>query len=208
MYSRLIEQDTWLNDTDPEPEKRISPFDHPHHFVVGRSYALPMGKDRAVNLNSRWANALLGGWILNGIYTSQTGAPLVWANGSTTSIGDYVYFGGPLNLTEPGEWRSRSILPSSTPKSADQFQFHIRTFSTTFPNLRQAGINNLDASLLKSSTSASDVLPTAAGSVQRGEPSGVRRPEHARISSTSFGHDSRRRRICRGRSNYGRAFVW
>jgi hypothetical protein len=34
-------------------------------------------------------------------------------------------------------------------KSADQFQFHIRTFSTTFGNLRQEGINNFDASLLK-----------------------------------------------------------
>ena len=33
MFSKLIEQDTWLNDTDPVPERRISPFDHPNHFV-------------------------------------------------------------------------------------------------------------------------------------------------------------------------------
>ena len=105
MFSKLIEQDTWLNDTDPVPERRISPFDHPNHFVLGSSYVLPIGRDRAVNLKSRWANALLGGWTVNGIYTYQTGAPLVWTNGSTTSIGDYVYFGGPLESpAEPTEW--------------------------------------------------------------------------------------------------------
>ncbi len=32
---------------------------------------------------------------------------------------------------------------------ADQFQFHIRTFSTTFPNLRQDGINEWSPSLRK-----------------------------------------------------------
>ena len=150
MYSKLIEQDTWLNDTDPVPEKRVSPFDHPQHFVVAASYALPIGKGRAVNLTSRWTNAFFGGWIINGIYTAQTGAPLTWTNGSTTSIGDYVYLGGNLNV-EPRQVNGVAFNTAAfDTKSADQFQFHIRTFSTTFPNVRQEGINNFDASLLKS----------------------------------------------------------
>ena len=149
MYSRLIEQDTWLNDTDPEPEKRVSPFDHPNHFVLGATYALPVGKDRLLNLKSRWANAILGGWTVNGIYTYQTGAPLVWTNGSTTNIGDYVYYGGPLNLN-PSQVNGTAFNTAEfDTKAADQYQFHVRSFSTTFPNLRQAGINNLDASILK-----------------------------------------------------------
>lgn len=151
-YSRLIEEDTWLNDTDTKFEKRVSPFDHPQHFVVASSYQLPIGKGRAIDLNSRWTNALLGGWILNGIYTYQTGAPLVWSNGSTTTIGDYVYFGGNLAL-DPRQVNGVAFNTSDfDTKSADQLQFHIRTFSTTFPNLRADGINNLDASLLKSFT--------------------------------------------------------
>lgn len=149
MYSKLIEQDTWLNDTDPLPERRISPFDHPNHFVLGATYALPVGKNRALDLKRGWANAVLGGWTVNGIYTYQTGAPLVWTNGSTTNIGDYVYFGGPLNLN-PSQVNGAAFNTADfDTKSADQFQFHVRTFSTTFPNLRQAGIDNLDASLLK-----------------------------------------------------------
>ena len=150
MYSKLVEQDSWLNDTDAVPEKRISPFDHTQHFVVASSYELPVGKGRALNLGSRWMDALLGGWILNGIYTAQTGAPLVWSNGSTTSIGDYVYFGGNLNLNQRQVNGVAFNTSDFDTKSADQLQFHIRTFSTTFNNLRQEGINNFDASLLKS----------------------------------------------------------
>jgi len=151
-YSRLIEEDTWLNDTDTKLEKRVSPFDHPQHFVVASSYQLPIGKGRAVDLNSRWTNALLGGWILNGIYTYQTGAPLVWTNGSTTTIGDYLYFGGNIGLNPRQVNGDAFNIADFDTKSADQLQFHIRTFSTTFPNLRADGINNLDASLLKSFT--------------------------------------------------------
>ncbi|HKF55078.1 MAG TPA: hypothetical protein VKJ45_06530 [Blastocatellia bacterium] len=33
--------------------------------------------------------------------------------------------------------------------SSQQLQFHIRTFATTFGDLRQDGINNFDTSLLK-----------------------------------------------------------
>ena len=152
-----------------------------------------------------------GGWTVNGIYTYQTGAPLVWSNGSTTSIGDYVYFGGPLNLNQSqvnGDAFNTSVFDT---KAADQFQFHVRTFSTTFPNLRQAGINNLDASLLKQfAIREADVFPTAAGSIQRGEPPGVRSPEH-HPTSTTFGQITSQA-ICRGRFSWapdlcGRASV-
>ncbi len=149
MLSKLIEQDSWLNDTDPVPEKRISPFDHPEHFVVGASYALPVGKGQAVNLSSRWMNALLGGWIVNGIYTYQTGAPLIWTNGSSTTPGDYVLTGAPIELNA-GQVNGTAFNTAAFDiKSADQFQYHIRTFATTYGNLRAQGINNLDASLLK-----------------------------------------------------------
>jgi hypothetical protein len=149
MYSKLIEQDSWLNDTDPVPEKRISPFDHPQHFVVGASYELPVGKGKLLNTNSRWMDLAFGGWVVNGIYTYQTGAPLLWVNGSTTTIGDYVYSGTPIVL-DPRQVNVPAFNISAFDiKSADQFQYHIRTFATTYGNLRQDGINNFDASILK-----------------------------------------------------------
>ncbi|HYL78903.1 MAG TPA: carboxypeptidase-like regulatory domain-containing protein [Bryobacteraceae bacterium] len=151
IHSKLIEQDSWLNDTDLRPEKRLSPFDHPNRFVAGSTYELPIGKGKTVDLRSRWTNLLFGGWKLNGIYSYQTGQPLQWVNGSTTTVGDYAYFGGPLNFNNRlADVNTPAFNTSAFATASTQvFQFHIRTFPTTFANLRQDGINNLDASVLK-----------------------------------------------------------
>ena len=130
INSKMIERVTWLNDTDPQPEKRVSPFDHPNRFVAAATYDLPIGKGRAVDLSSRWANMLLGGWIVNSTYTYQAGAPLTWVNGSTTTPGDYVYFGAPIVLnnretntsafnTSAFDTKSADALPVSYPHLLD-----------------------------------------------------------------------------------------
>jgi len=150
-YSRLIEEDSWLNAAGPALEKRISPFDHPNHFVVAETYELPVGKGRALDLRSGWANSVLGGWVLNNIYTYQTGAPILWTNGSSTSPGDYVYYGGPGALTVDARDTNSPAFNTAlfNTNSTQAFSYHIRTFSTTFPNVRADGINQLDTSLLK-----------------------------------------------------------
>lgn len=65
-WSKLIEADSWLNANDAFPEKRISPFDHPQHFVAAVGYALPVGRGQIVDLQNRLADTLIGGWQLNG----------------------------------------------------------------------------------------------------------------------------------------------
>lgn len=151
IFSKLIERVTWLNDSDSAPEKRISSIDHPHRFVAAISYELPVGRNKLVNLQSRWMNNVLGGWQLNGVYTYQTGAPINWNNGSTTSPGDYVYFGAPIvlnnRLADPGS--TAFNVSAFDTKSADAFQYHIRTFPTMISGLRMDGINQFDPSLLK-----------------------------------------------------------
>jgi hypothetical protein len=160
IWSRLAEQDSWLNESDPVPEKRISPFDRPQRIVTYVSWDLPIGRGRALNVNSRLANAIVGGWHLNSVYTWQIGAPLAWVNGSTTTPSDYVYYGGPGALPTSMNNRQANTLPNGTPIAAfdtslfntnasNAFAYHIRTFSTTFPNVRADGINEWDPSLLK-----------------------------------------------------------
>jgi hypothetical protein len=159
-YSRLIEQTTWLNDTDPVPEKRVSTFDHPQRIVVALTYDLPVGRGRALDIHSRWLDTIIGGWRMTSVYTYQIGAPLVWVNGSTTTPGDYVYYGGSgalaasLNNRYTDTTGSGTALPAFATSlfatsSANAFAYHIRTFSTTFSNLRQDGLNEWDPSLLK-----------------------------------------------------------
>lgn len=94
-WSKLIEQDSFLNNTDPAPEKRVSPFDHTNHFVLAMNYQLPIGAGKLINLSSGWMDRLLGGWSTNAIYTYQTGAPILWLNGSTNNPGDYAFCSGP-----------------------------------------------------------------------------------------------------------------
>ena len=143
IKSRLIEFDSWLNDSDARPEKRISPTDHPNRFVTTLVYNLP------IRFQSHLLNSIAGGWLVSAVYQYQTGAPLVWANGSTTSPGDYVYLGAPLNLSNR-QINGFAFDPTAfDTKSADAFNYHLRSFPTTFNNLRQDGINQLDASILK-----------------------------------------------------------
>jgi len=205
-FSKLIEADSWLNNTDPAPERRVSPFDHTHHFVIAANYELPIGRGKLLNLESGWLNSLLGGWSTNAIYTYQTGAPILWMNGSTNNPGDYSFCSAPtatgvnykqlkglcsdengnvlpvgtfpanLNLdprnVDGTAFNTSQFVTGSTPSSSNtkgnsskippltaaqinalqqtgQLQFHIRTLPTTFSNLRQDGINNFDASVIK-----------------------------------------------------------
>jgi len=84
----------------------------------------------------------------------------VWANGSNTSPGDYVYYGGPGTLAQSFNNREANTtsagvaLPTFNTalfatSSANTFAYHIRTFSSTFSNIRQDGLNEWDPSLLK-----------------------------------------------------------
>jgi hypothetical protein len=85
IYSKLLERLSWLNDSDPLPEKRISPNDRTLRFVTSLVYELPIGDGKLIHFNSRFANGMLGGWVVTSIYSRQTGAPINWTNGSSTS---------------------------------------------------------------------------------------------------------------------------
>jgi len=98
IYSRLMEQLTWLNDSDPVPEKACfadrSPtaLRHRHHLRT------TIGKGKALDFHSRLANSLAGGWLLKTCTPSRWAAAAV-VNGSSSTPGDYVYFGnGTMNL--------------------------------------------------------------------------------------------------------------
>jgi len=144
IFSKLMERDSWLNDTDPVPEKRIGVFDHTHRGTVALTYQLPVGRSR-----SRLINTLAGGWNLNAIYVKQSGQPFTFMGTSSTTIGDLVYFGDKLNFDARQTDHVAFNTSAFDTKTADQFAYHIRTFSTTFSSLRGDGANELNASMLK-----------------------------------------------------------
>src|SRR6202021_2928410 len=75
-------------------ERAISPQDVKYQFSGQVSYDLPVGKDRAINLNG-FANGVLGGWTVNAIGYLSTGVPIA----SPTSGTSPSYFNQRADLT-------------------------------------------------------------------------------------------------------------
>ena len=155
-FSKLIEATNYLNDTDVYLNRRLSPYDHTHHFVVATTYDIPFGKGRMFGTDSKLLDLMFGGFRVNGIYTYQTGAPVLFTNdiplapgASLSSIAINNRNTKPVpSSTDPGGAGALSQTPFVL-GSANQFQYHVRTLPQTFAGVRQDGINNLDASVLK-----------------------------------------------------------
>ncbi len=163
-FSKMIEADSYLNDEDSFLTRRISPFDHTQHFTVGGSYRLPFGQGRMFSFNgSRLWNEIAGGYVLNGIYQFQTGAPIYFSSDiplapSITSLRQITIHnrdtaGTALNTaafvtTSYTDKTCTGACDGSAP-IAGQFFDHYRTLPQTMSWVRQDGYNNLDASILK-----------------------------------------------------------
>jgi hypothetical protein len=99
--------------------------------------------------HSRILNTAFGGWNITGIYTRQSGQPFTFMGTSSTTIGDYVYNGQQLNF-DPRQVNTVAFNVNAFDRlTADQFAYHVRTFSTTFSSLRGDATNQLNASMLK-----------------------------------------------------------
>jgi len=141
-YSKTIERLTYLNETDPAPEKRVSGDSRPLRETLAMTYDLPVGQGKRLDPHSRLARILLAGWAINGSLSLQSGPPLSWGN-------DVIYYGGPLNLNPHQPNGPAFDTTQFNTISSQQLSDHIRTFDTYFNNLRRDPTKNLDMSMLK-----------------------------------------------------------
>jgi len=166
-FAKMIEKDTFRNDEDSFLERRISPFDHALHFTTGGSYELPFGRGKMFSFNgSRLWDELAGGYVINGIYQFQTGAPVYFSSDlvldpSITSLRQIAI--QPRNVSQTqstGALNVAQFVTSSNPSTCTttcdgsvnqggQYVDHYRTLPTTLSWVRMDGYNNLDASILK-----------------------------------------------------------
>lgn len=170
-FSKLIEQDTFLNDEDPAPTRRISPFDHTQHFAAGATYNLPFGRGQMFSFGGgRLAEEIAGGWVINGIYQFQTGAPIEFSadvplqpgitlrqihnktrdtsqNPATGALSPQTYFVTQKD-TSTSDCPTGSACDGTT-YYPGQYYDHYRTLPQTMSWVRADGYNNLDASILK-----------------------------------------------------------
>ncbi|MBL8229685.1 MAG: carboxypeptidase regulatory-like domain-containing protein [Bryobacterales bacterium] len=141
QFSKTIQRLNWLNEADMFLEKRIASNDIPHRVVVSSIYEFPFGRGkRFASGSGRLLNLMVGGWIGSGVFSWNRGFPLEWGN--------VIYLGGDLNPQPRNIERAFDTSRFNT-RAADQLARNVRTFATTFGNLREDGVNNFDLSVIK-----------------------------------------------------------
>jgi hypothetical protein len=158
VFSKTLEQltllnpqDLVLNDVDATPlEKRsATETDVPHKFTFAGVYEVPVGRGKPFGSSlPRVAEAVLGGWQLNGNLVLQSGWAIDHPNAAPAQAGD---------ARPTAEQRRQGFLintslwtdPATGRLVRAQEQFTLRDFPTRFGNVRVPGYQNLDASVSK-----------------------------------------------------------
>ncbi len=155
QFGRTMARDNYLNSGFGPLEKRPADIDRPHRFVNSFSYELPFGKGKPVlgalsGVSGAVIDRVVGGWVINGIYSYESGGPA----GNWT---DSIYMGGPLNWDPTNVEHTFDTTPFNR-VSSQQLSNHVRTFPTRFSNLRLPPTNNVDASLIKNTRIKEQVM--------------------------------------------------
>jgi hypothetical protein len=133
-------------------DRSLNAFDNPQRLVVAYTTSLPFGKGKKFWNNAKFANPLIAGWEVNGIYTAESGTPLFL----TTATNLTNSFGGnsrPNNNGQTaqlsgdaharlGQWFNTSVF--SQPPA-----YSFGNTSRTLPDVRDHGTNNFDVGLVK-----------------------------------------------------------
>jgi hypothetical protein len=138
-----------MNNYDPRADYGPAAYDAPQRLVVSSVYQLPLGRgQRFLSNANQGADAIIGGWQVNGIALFQSGFPF------SISAADA---GGCLGTFSQRANISGAPYPSNFKKTPTEW-FNTGAFSNPAPCffgnsgrsiLREAGVDNFDLSLFK-----------------------------------------------------------
>ncbi len=136
---------------DRQAERAIAPGDISQRLVFSYIYELPFGRGRSFGRDwNRVADALLGGWQINGITSLQTGQPLSISAPNTCNCFNPSLrpnVSGSAKLSGPVKDRLTSYFDTSVFSQPAQFSFG--NAPRTLPDVRRPGLQNWDFSLFK-----------------------------------------------------------
>jgi hypothetical protein len=151
-FSRFEESTEFLNPTDTAPTKHISNQDVPHRLTVSGIFELPFGRGRRFgSAMNPIANAVLGGWQFQGIYTYQAGFPV-------GNFGNLLFTGNLDDIALSADQRSIQRWFNTDAgfnrNTTQQLGSNIRTFPMRFDSVRTDTVNNFDLSVIKNASLA------------------------------------------------------
>jgi hypothetical protein len=133
----------------PGWERGPSDFDVRHRFVISHSYEIPVGKGKRWGSSmSPLADAIVGGWEIQGIETAQTGTP-------RTIAGNVNYSNDPEGEQRPNVVSGTSLYPASQgPNDWYNLAHFVAAAEGSYGNsgrniITAPGIVNVDLSLFK-----------------------------------------------------------
>ena len=144
-WQRTMTELGYLNDSDTELERVISPFDRTHTFTSSGLVEVPFGRGR--RWGSGWSgatNAILGGWQVTYIFKAQSGAPLGFGNflfAEGKRVGDI--------LADNPTYQQWFNVAAFNRVSAQQLVSNVRTQPSRFADVRGPGYAVLDLGILK-----------------------------------------------------------
>jgi len=162
-WSKLLEQNSLLNSTDTQLEKRISSDDITHRVVASGIWEFPFGRGR--KWGTGWpgfVNGTVGGWQIGAVFQAQSGRPMGFGNlfysgdlsqlraairgssvDSTFDKSGFYFHDAAVQLNgvdDPSKQRGDSRIKLSN---------NIRYLPSRLPNFRGQGLNLWDISLIK-----------------------------------------------------------
>jgi hypothetical protein len=157
------------NPYDLRGERAVSVFDIPHIFQASFVYELPVGRGRAFGSALHpVANAIIGGWQVNGIVRVNSGRPIIPLLLNTNAIPTFGQrpiltgtlqraSGAPENFTDSGtSYFSNASFSSTAGDNVGVLQdtatiapFTFGSAPRTITSVRQPGAENFDMSFFK-----------------------------------------------------------
>jgi hypothetical protein len=137
-WSKQIEKLRYIDVTDPGPSKMIGEFDRPHRVTTHFMWELPVGRGKALGVDSAVLDKVVGGWQLNGVYVFQSGGPIFLGNMVPTGASPKLD-AGERSVDRWYNTAAFTVFPA----------FTVRTLPNTLASLRNDAQNQWDFSLLK-----------------------------------------------------------
>jgi trimeric autotransporter adhesin len=155
-WSKWLEQLSYLNATDQNLEKRADANNTANLVTISSIWDLPFGHGRA--FGGEWPRALdevLGGWQVNAVFRKQSGFPISIGNiyccssGTLNNIKTHITSAEVANGTPVFSTTPFFVGGTNNSSSFVSLSDNIRTLPDQVTWFRGEGLNNWDASLVK-----------------------------------------------------------